>query len=356
MKVVIAAGGTGGHIYPGLAVADRLRDRDDSVLFLGSRRGLEKEIVPRRGYDIELLPVEPFHRTRPLSVGTAGVSVLRSLTTAREILRRFDPNLVLGMGGYASFPAGLAALLQKRPLLLHEQNAVPGLTNRILFRGARRILLGFPSRSPFPGKTVVVGMPVDERIRPERREEVRRGRGWNDGLPVLLVFGGSRGARSINDAVLGFWNRLPPCRLVWITGQALFEEVRRRMPEKLPDTLLLLPYCEEMPDMLVAADLAVCRAGAMTLAELARAGIPAILVPYPRAAGRHQERNALLWEKHGAGVVVSDADVHQRLYDFVVEYLVDEEKRRFLRAAVVKLAVPDAADRVVREIDSVVEE
>lgn len=313
MNVLFAGGGTGGHLYPGIAMAAELQKCDPAtrVSFAGTAAGIEATEVPRLGYRLHLLPSKGLKRGRSLRDLVDNVAILAgfisSVMQAMELIRREDPGVVVGTGGYVSAPVLLAAQLMGRKTLIQEQNAFPGLTTRLLARMATEVHLSFEESRRFFGgrkRVTVTGNPARE-FPPMAAAEARSRFGLDPALPTLLVFGGSRGARSINNGVLGFVPELEgKVNLIWQTGSLDFERISAAVPGS--GTIWLAPYIEEMGPAYAAADLVVCRAGASSLAELSNLGKPSVLVPYPYAAADHQRHNAMAMVRSGAALMVDD--------------------------------------------------
>jgi UDP-N-acetylglucosamine--N-acetylmuramyl-(pentapeptide) pyrophosphoryl-undecaprenol N-acetylglucosamine transferase len=346
-RIVFAGGGTGGHLYPALAVANTLRRRDPgaSISFIGARRGLERRLVPRAGYPLLLLGISGIKgRGLPARVAAAlaaAWAVVRCL--ARMVVRR--PDLVVGVGGYASGPAVLAGWLLGVRTMLIEQNHLPGATNRWLAPRAGAVCVpSETARERLGGTGIVTGNPV-------RREFAGIGDPPGAESLSLLVFGGSRGARSINRAASGALGGLArlesPPRIVHQTGEADEEPVRdayRAYPE---DRAEVVPFLDDMPRRMAEADLVICRAGATTVAELAAAGRPSLLVPFPHATDDHQRRNAEELERTGAAIVIDDGELDgELLARRVAELDADRERLRKMGHAARSVARPDAADRI----------
>ena len=365
--MVVAGGGTGGHLYPGLAVADELRRirPDVRVVFVGARRGLEHRVLPERGEEHVLLPVQGIDRTRPWRAWRAVPALASSLATVRRLYRRFRPEAVVVTGGYAGAPAGIVAAWTGTPLILQEQNSEPGLTTRLLSRYARRVHVAFPEaaeRLPprVRSRVVVSGNPV----RPPAAIPPAEARA-RLGLPpegvVALVTGGSQGARALNAAVrelvraveAGGLRRPEGLTLLWITGPRHYEELRADVGEVAGDWVRMVPYVEDMPAALAAADFAVSRAGAMTTAEFLNQGLPAVLVPLPTAAADHQMRNARALEGAGAARVVPEGELDTtRLWDELVALAADADTRRRMREAALARARPGAAREIAADVAS----
>ncbi|MEP7075540.1 MAG: undecaprenyldiphospho-muramoylpentapeptide beta-N-acetylglucosaminyltransferase [Acidobacteriota bacterium] len=309
MKVMIAAGGTGGHIYPGIAVANEIMRRDPAseVLFVGTSRGLETRIVPENGFQLSLI-----HSAGLKSVGLGGqmkgLAILpRSFVEARRLLREFRPDVVVGAGGYVSGPVLMMASVMRIPTLVMDSNALPGFTNRRLAMFVKRAALTFDEALPYFGnKGVVTGNPV----RKEFFDVPPRTLGEQ---PSILIFGGSQGARAINEAMIEGLAELSEWKnkmsITHQTGEADFEHVRQAYRDAGWESVDVRPYISNMVDSFASADLVVCRAGATTCAELAAAGKPAIMVPLPTAADDHQRKNAEALRRAGSAKMILQKDL-----------------------------------------------
>jgi len=300
VKVIIAGGGTGGHLFPGLALAEEFRRRDDStsVVFVGTEHGIEARIVPREGYPIEFLHAEGFVGGSPVKKVRAFLKFIMAMADARRILRKTEPDIVIGVGGYASGALVLMAHLRSLPTLIHEQNSVPGLTNRMLGKFVRGVCVTYQeSITSFPmGKTFLTGNPIRPRIMKGERGAACRLFSLDESLFTVFVFGGSSGARAINRTMVDALNHLTDLRdkvqFLHQTGDRDFEDIRESY-RKAGMRGTVAPFIYQMAEAYAVADAVVSRAGATTLAELTAVGKPAILIPYPHAAGNHQEFNAL---------------------------------------------------------------
>lgn len=341
--VMILAGGTGGHIFPGLAVAHALRDRGAPVLWLGAEGGMETRLVPQHDIAIDTIAVRGVRGKGLATLLFAPFKLLSAVRAARQTLRERQPRAVISFGGYAAGPGGIAARMAGIPLIVHEQNRAPGLTNRVLARFAKRVLTGFPGS--FAGEQVV-GNPVRAEIAsiapPAERFADRAGR------VRMLVLGGSQGARALNVAL--------PKALRTIDMAAL--EVRHQCGEKMLEAAQqayaeasvlasVEPFIADMAAAYAWADLVVCRAGALTLAELCAAGLGAVLVPFPAAVDDHQTRNAEFLVERGAAVLVAEGEGFEaRLVEALRPLLADGSRRHALAEAARKLARPDAAGNI----------
>jgi UDP-N-acetylglucosamine--N-acetylmuramyl-(pentapeptide) pyrophosphoryl-undecaprenol N-acetylglucosamine transferase len=353
-RVVLAGGGTGGHLFPGLAVAEALEEAYPGVVvtFVGTARGLETRAVPRTGRALELVDVQPLKGRGPLGALAGLARVPRALFAARRLLARLDPEVVVGLGGYAAGPVVLAASLGGRPTALLEQNALPGLTNRLLARRVTRAYLTFPeSADRFPkGVARVVGNPV--------RRAFTEDAGGPADPPEVLVLGGSQGARTLNRVVpealaLLAAKGIRPKALCQ-TGAADEASVRARALE-LGLAVEVAAFVDDVAAAYRRAAVVVCRAGATTLAEICAVGRPSILVPYPFAADDHQTKNALALEAAGASVQLADRDLTpDRLADALADLLADPARRARMSEAAKARGRPDAAREIARDLPSLV--
>ena len=341
--IVIAAGGTAGHVVPALAVADALRAEGARVVFVGGERA-ERTLVPEAGYELRPIAVEGLSRTNPLKAARAAVKAVGAVGAARRILRDVRPNAVMGGGGYVAGPVGLAAVAARIPLVLTEADSHMGLSNRLLARFARRVCLAFPIEGRDGDRYLVTGRPVPP---PATDVAAARARfGLADGERCVLVFGGSLGARSINEAaVVAFAGA--PYRVLHAAGSRDYAALRERNPREGYD---LREYIGDFGEAILASDLCVARAGG-SIFEVAAHGRPAILVPYPHATADHQTANARWMERGGAAVVIADPELTAaRLRAEVDGLLADPARLAAMGRASAALARPDAAQRIAAEL------
>jgi UDP-N-acetylglucosamine--N-acetylmuramyl-(pentapeptide) pyrophosphoryl-undecaprenol N-acetylglucosamine transferase len=350
MKLLLAGGGTGGHLFPAVALAERLKQEepDSEVLFVGTQKGLEARLLPKLGWRLKTIEMSGWAglglRARALSLR----NLVKGLKQSRQILKEYAPDVIVGVGGYSSVPVLLAATWMKMPYLIHEQNAWPGLANRLLGRWAKRVCLSFEEAGrAFPGKrTVVTGNPVRSAM--ERCPEL------DSKPPVLLVFGGSHGARAINRSMIEALPHLQSLhgelKIIHQTGQLDFEEVVCGYQKGGWTDVDVQPFITEMPEAYKNATLVVCRAGATTLAELTACGRPAILIPYPFATGRHQSINAQALAARGAAILLEEKDLTaDRLGKLITDLLGDAGRLHSMAAAGRSLARTGAAARLLDE-------
>ncbi|MCI0337801.1 MAG: undecaprenyldiphospho-muramoylpentapeptide beta-N-acetylglucosaminyltransferase [Acidobacteria bacterium] len=347
MTVIIAGGGTGGHIYPGIAIAQEFKRRnaETQVLFVGTARGMEAKIVPREGFELKMIEVGALKRVSQIERVKALLILPKSFLAARSLIKKVKPDLVIGVGGYASGPVVLMAALMGLPSLVAEQNALPGFTNRILARFIGAAAVSFEeARNFFGAKAEITGNPV----RAEFFDVPLREPGE---VIHVLITGGSQGAHAINNAMMSTLPLLTgeKDRLSFThqTGEKDFEEVRAAY-EKSGLKTEVRPYLEEMVAEFDRADLVICRAGATTIAELAAAGKPAIMIPLPFAADDHQRKNAEAVERAGAGRMILQSELTpERLAQELLWLANDPLQLSRMAEASKKLGHPDAAARVV---------
>ena len=347
---MIAAGGTAGHVVPALAVADALSERGADVEFIGGERA-EAELVPAAGYPFHALKVQGMDRSNPLRAARAVLLAARATARARGLLKQIGADAVLGGGGYVAGPVGLAAKTLGLPLVLTEADSHLGVSNRMLAPFAARVCLAFPIEGRRGAKWLVTGRPVPRGTEGGDQAAARARLGVPPDEPCLLVFGGSLGARRLNDAALEAFGTAAPCSVLHAAGRRDYEALRTRLAELgSPPHYRLFPYVEPFADALAAADLAAARAGGSVF-ELAAAGLPSILVPYPHATGNHQAANARFMERAGAAVVIPDAELDgPRLAREVGGLLAAPQRMAEMSNAAGAVAKPDAAERVAEEL------
>lgn len=364
MRVVIAGGGTTGHLSPGLAVAELLRSRGAEILFLGTPNGPEARIVPKSGYPFKAVSVIGRGPGKITVRNVRAVSKLGVATAkAVAVVRRFKPDVVVGTGGYVSLPAAAAARLLGIPLVLHEQNSVPGMANRVARRFAVSVGVSFPGTERFFGRgAVLVGNPVRDALNHFDRAALRPGGlaefGLEDGRPTLLVFGGSQGAQSINEAAVAAYDALrsSDLQILHLAGPRNAEAVSGAVSEleRVEDTLVyrVVGYTDSMELAYACSDLALCRSGASTVAELAAVGLPAVLVPLPISLDDDQRKNAEAVVEAGGALMVLNDDLNPQLVVEVVGSLIrNAAELQAMSAGVRSLARPDAAERFAELVE-----
>jgi UDP-N-acetylglucosamine--N-acetylmuramyl-(pentapeptide) pyrophosphoryl-undecaprenol N-acetylglucosamine transferase len=363
MRVVLTGGGTGGHIYPALAVAKEMlrQEPQATFLYIGTNHGLEAGLVPREGIPFDAVDISGLKRKLSLDNLRTAWKFVRAVSRSKQILREFRPDVVIGTGGYVCGPVVFAASRLGIPTIIHEQNVVPGLTNKFLSRFVDRVAVSFEeSLVYFPReKTVFTGNPRATEVIHGSAQAGRATLHIPEGKRIVVIVGGSRGARAINDAahqLLPMMREEPDIHFVYVTGDVHYETISSQLQEKhaLPSNVTLLPYVHNMPDLLAATHVIVNRAGASTLAELTALGVPAILVPSPYVTNNHQEKNARGLEKKGAAIVILERELTgESLHRALVSLLRDPERWHTMREQSLKLGQPDAAARICRLIKQV---
>lgn len=368
MNVIFTCGGTAGHVNPALALARYIREKDPDtkVLFVGTPNGMERGLIEKAGYDFAAVEVSNFRRSLSLSGIRHNLKTAKTLMTSRReadnILRTFKPDLVVGTGGYASFPAVKAAARRHIPCAVHESNMIPGLTTKMLEGCVDRVMVGFEDcrrHYKHPEKVAVTGTPVRGDFFALSRAEAREKLGYTDDRPLVVSFWGSLGASTMNGRMLDFFRRERtegyPFHHIHAAGAGDWENMRAALQKDgLSDPMLdVRQYIHDMAVVMAAADLVICRAGASTLSELTALGKPAILVPSPYVAANHQEKNARLLEAHGgAAVLTEEAATGEAMYAAASDILRDGEKRRAMAGAMTALGIPDATERIWETLSS----
>ncbi|WP_028129928.1 undecaprenyldiphospho-muramoylpentapeptide beta-N-acetylglucosaminyltransferase [Selenomonas sp. AE3005] len=359
MKIIVSGGGTGGHIYPALTIMRTIEEKypDTSFLYVGTHKGLEADIIPKENIPFATVDIQGFKRSlSPANFVRAGLAAV-GVAKAMNVVRKFKPDAVIGTGGYVCGPVLMAASMLGIPTLIQEQNVVPGITNKILAKFVTRIAAGTPEAvKHFPaGRVVCTGNPIRKEVLTATREDGARAFGFDPAKKTVLVSGGSRGARTINNAmvdVLAEAARQQDVQYLHVTGKLDYEDIISRLTEKgvnldATPNIKVEPYLYNMPDAMAMADLVVYRAGATGLAELTARGLPSILVPYPYAAENHQEHNARALENAGAAKVILNRDLKsENLQSTLQELLADEDKLAAMAAASKQLGRPQAADDI----------
>lgn len=366
MKILFTCGGTAGHINPALALARLFRERkpETEILFVGARGGMEEDLVPKAGFAIESITISAFRRRMSMKGLRDNLHTLKNLKTARheaeKILDRFPADLVMGTGGYASYPLVREAARRGIPTAIHESNAVPGLTSKRLSAYADCVMLGFPGGEEHykhPERVCVTGTPVRPGFFELTRREAKRALGLPEDQPLLLSYWGSLGAWRMNEQMLAFiikeCQEAPPFSHIHGAGgnYAVTAEGLEEQGVHLPDHIRLLEYIHNMPQVMAAADLVLCRGGASTLSELGALGRAAIIVPSPNVTNDHQGKNAARLADCGAALVIAEADCNaDRLYEETSHLLTENAKRMGLERAMAEQGLPDAAEQIYKRL------
>jgi UDP-N-acetylglucosamine--N-acetylmuramyl-(pentapeptide) pyrophosphoryl-undecaprenol N-acetylglucosamine transferase len=354
-NILLAGGGTGGHVFPALAIADEIKriEPDARFLFIGTKAKIEARVVPEHGYPFDTIWISGFHRRLTVDNLLFPLKVVVSLVQSLFVIRRFRPDVVVGTGGYVCGPILYVAALLRIPTVIHESNSFPGITTRFLAPRVSKVFVAFEDarrRLKRTDHVTVIGTPTREALGTIAKEIGYSFFGLDKGRKTLLVFGGSLGAASINDAVLGSLSELMRSgfQLIWQTGQSEYERVLAVVGNR--PVGWLGPFIDKMEYAAAAADLIVCRAGATTLAELTIVGKPAILVPYPYAAGDHQTYNARTLVDAGAAIMISDQNLGQELLKVVLELFGSSGRLAQMAEASKRLGKPQAGPEIASAI------
>lgn len=366
MKVVIAAAGTGGHINPGIAIANKIMEKEPSseIIFIGTSRGLETDLVPRAGYKLECINSYGINRKINIDNIKRLFKTIKSISEAKKILKKFKPDVVIGTGGYICVSVGMAAKKLKIPVILHESNAFPGVAVKLLSKDAAKILVGFKeaeARLPKAKKVVVTGNPTKIKrsyMSIEEKKNKIRELGLNSELPIVLVFGGSQGAVSINKALIGIIeNKMNEnYQIIWAAGTSNYETVKQQLKDNQIDinnikNTKILPYIYNMQEVMQISDLVVCRSGAMTITEIALLGKPAIFIPFPFATENHQEYNAKVLQNAGSAQIILDKNLkHTVLNNKINNMIKDKEKLTQMGEKALSVAKENVEEKIYEEI------
>ncbi|MGI6204215.1 MAG: undecaprenyldiphospho-muramoylpentapeptide beta-N-acetylglucosaminyltransferase [Anaerovoracaceae bacterium] len=364
MRVIMTGGGTGGHIYPAIAIADKILEKtnDSEILFIGAKHGMEKDIVPRHGYPIEFVPASGFHRKNMLANIKTVNDYLNGKKQAAKIVKEFRPDMVIGTGGYVSAPVIAAAASLGVPCYIHEANAYPGMSNRMLEKYCDKVFVGFEEAAKYfkkQEKIVVAGTPVRSEFFSVEKGEARRELGIPEDDFVLLAFGGSLGAARINKAMLTLvekYNGMPGVQVYFGTGSFYYDVILQELKDRgidLRDNIHVTEYINNMQYYLSAADLVVSRSGALTCSEINICGKPAILIPSPNVTGDHQTFNAKALAESGGAVLMPEADLTgEVLLEAVEDLRNDRDKLDEMTKKSIERSSKDAADIIYYSVIS----
>lgn len=359
-RIIISGGGTGGHIFPALSIADAIKAKqpDAKILFVGADNRMEMQRVPDAGYEIVGLPIAGFDRKNLLKNVKVLWKIFKSQRMARKIIKKFAPQTAVGVGGYASGPTLKMAASMGIPTLIQEQNSYAGVTNKILSKSARMICVAYEGMERFfpKEKIKLTGNPVRKNLLDMRanRKEAMKAMGLDENKKCVLIVGGSLGARSINEGIIASIEQIranKDVQFIWQTGKLYFEEMQRRAAEiGKPENLRITDFVSNMADALSAANLVVSRAGAGSISEFALLGKAVILVPSPNVSEDHQTKNAMALVDKDAAIYVADANVKEELIKKTIETVNDEMKISLLETNIVKMGKPNAASEIADEV------
>lgn len=363
---LVSGGGTGGHIFPALSIANEIRRRypEAEILFVGAEGRMEMERVPAAGYDIKGLPVCGFDRKHLLRNVKVLFKLWKSIRLAKKILKDFKPDIAIGVGGYASGPMLKAAQKKGIPTLLQEQNSYAGVTNKLLAKNAKCICVAYEGMERFfpEDKIVLTGNPVRRNLLEcnATQEEARKAMGIDPEKATILIIGGSLGARTVNESIIGGLEKLGAAaddvQVVWQTGKFYDQQCKEALAKSGVKNVIQMPFISNMDMAYRAADLVISRAGASSISELQLLGKPSILVPSPNVAEDHQTKNALALANRDAAIMVTDAEAPEKLVDAMLATVNDEDKLQSLSANVLRMALLNSAERIVDEVEKIINE
>ena len=367
MRVLLSGGGTGGHVYPAIAIANRIKEQypDAEIVFVGTDKGIESEIVPKYGYELKTVTVQGFKRKIDFDNVKRVFKLFKGLEQSRKVVKKFKPDIVIGTGGYVSGPVLFNAAMSKVPTVIHEQNSFPGVTNKILSKVVTKVLTSFEdSHERFPegsrDKLVLTGNPVRKEILLARKNIARRNLGISEDKKMVLCYGGSGGSKEINDAMkLVIENMVKEdIAFIFATGKYYYEEFVKSIDYlNLKPYQKVVPYLEDMANALAASDLVIGSAGAISLAEITALGKPSIIIPKAYTAENHQEYNAKSIESKGAGIAILEKDLTPKtLNETVFRVLGDKELLINMENASKEIGKPEAIDLICDEIIKIYEE
>lgn len=361
LKIIISGGGTGGHLFPALSIAEFLRKEGAEILFVGAKGRIEEKKVPEAGYSIELLNISGFARKLSLKNITVIFKLFKSLRKSKKIIKKFRPDIAVGVGGYASGPLLYAAAKRKIPCLIQEQNSYPGITNKILSKYASKICVAYEGLERFfPNeKIILTGNPIRETLVNNNitKKEAFEFFGLNPEKKTILSVGGSGGARSINNGVsAGLKNIIDAdVQIIWQTGKYYFEDCKKSAQEYNSDSIYVTDFVNRMDMAYSAADIVISRAGAGTISELSVLKKASILVPSPNVAEDHQTKNAMALVKDNAAILVKDSNTENELIKKTIEVLNDNEKLKSLIEKIEKFAFHNSAEKIANEVLKILE-
>jgi len=354
MRVVVSGGGTGGHIYPALALINEIKKHHSDVefLYIGTENGLEHNIVNRAGIPFKSVEISGFKRKLSFENVKTVTRFVKAVSLSRRYLKEFKADVVIGTGGYVCGPVVYAASKMKIPTVIHEQNSLPGITNKFLSRYVDKVAICFEeARKHFPEeKVVLTGNPRASEVLGQNAAKGRESLGLDKNKKTVLIFGGSRGAKAINEAVLQMIPSLEgkPYQVVYVTGEVHYDKVIEEVKTLNQSAhVIIKPFIHNMPEVLASVDLIVSRAGATSLAEITALGLPSILIPSPYVTANHQEVNARSLSDHDAAIMIKEVELNsQKLLSQIDDLLLNESKLNKMKEASRDLGIPDAASRL----------
>jgi UDP-N-acetylglucosamine--N-acetylmuramyl-(pentapeptide) pyrophosphoryl-undecaprenol N-acetylglucosamine transferase len=364
MRILIAGGGTGGHVYPGIAIAKELKSADQNVevLFVGTAQGLENKIVPKEGFKLKTIRSKGINRNSVIdNIKTLNINIA-GLKDAKAIVKDFKPDIAIGTGGYVTGPVILVCALSKVRTIIHESNVIPGVANKILSRFVDYIAISYKDTKKYfkvaDSKIKVTGNPVRKDLFLYKKFQSKYALGFDTQKPLIVSVGGSRGAQNINAAILNYINEFLPSSIqfLFITGENQYDKIMGKLDMTKHKNLKVVPFSYKMPQVYAASDLIICRAGAMTISEVSASGVPSILIPSPYVAENHQEYNARALKRAGSAKIILEKNLNEDvLKTNINELIYDKNKLNDMSEKAKMMSKPDAVDEIVRLINKLVE-
>ena len=370
MRAIIAAAGTGGHINPGIAIANKIKEKEPNseIIFVGTGRGLEKDLVPRAGYELKTIDAHGIERKITVQNLKNLYATFKSIDSAKKIIQSFKPDVLIGTGGYICVPTVIAAKKMGIPVVLHESNAFPGMAVKLFKKKADKILVGFEDakkRLDNRENVVVTGNPIKLKkidFSLSEKNKIIKETGLKNDKPIVLVFGGSQGAQSINQSLLEIIvnKKNKDYQIMWAAGPEQYKEIKKKLEEVNTnidniDNVKIVPYIYNMEEIMNIADLVVCRSGAMTITEISVVGKPAIFIPFPYATENHQEYNAKVLENVGAAKIILNKDLNSEILGSTINEIVkDKNLIERMGKNANKVAMKNVEDKIYEEIKATI--
>lgn len=360
MKVLISGGGTAGHINPGIAIAKYIKSKnpDCEILFIGTKQGLETKLVPREGFELKLIKVRGFKRKLSRDTFVTVKELFQGLSEARKIIKEFKPDIAIGTGGYVCGPVVFNAARMKIPTLIHEQNAFPGVTNKLLSKFVDKVAISFKESEKYfrdSKKLVFTGNPIRSEMLNADRNEARAKLGIEKDKPLVVIFAGSRGAETINNTVSELILKHKDedkFHILFATGEAQYDNIMEKIGTIDSKYIKVVPYIYDMAEVMAASDLVIGRAGAITISELTCLGVPSVLIPSPYVTANHQEYNARALEKEGANVVILEKNLNSTvLYDEINELLQNKDRLKKMAENAKKMGISNASEKIYNVVE-----
>ncbi|MBU5254643.1 undecaprenyldiphospho-muramoylpentapeptide beta-N-acetylglucosaminyltransferase [Tissierella praeacuta] len=366
MKYLITGGGTGGHIYPALAIANEIKNKDKhaKILYVGTEKGLESELVPKEGFQFRTIRVKGMPRKINKESFIALKELFHGINDAKKIINEFKPDVVIGTGGYVCGPVVYIAKKKKIPAMIHEQNAFPGITNKILSRYVDKVAVTFDEAKKYfkyPDRVINTGNPIRKEILNINKEEAYKALNIDKSIPFILSFGGSGGQKTLNDGMYSLIKEAvdkKDIQIIHVTGKRFYDEFIDRLKRdniKLNNNIKIFPYFYQIPEAINIASLVVTSSGAITLAEISAVGVPSILIPKSYTAENHQEFNARAFENKGASILVLEKDIRGNiLNDIIYDLIKDKNRLEEMAKNSKKLGKIDASEKIFEIINTIV--